>query len=98
MRMEITMALGQMAVSAGRPDDNARQLRDLAAQAAERAAHLLVVPELWPTGYDLPRAVAGAAPLGEGPFGLMAGLAQRHRLHVLGSALEENAQGRPFNT
>jgi predicted amidohydrolase len=96
--MEITVALGQMALAAGEPDQNADGLRSVAAQAAARGVQLLVVPELWPTGYDLARAVPGAAPLGEGPFGLMAGLAQRHRLYVLGTALEANPAGRPFNT
>lgn len=96
--MEITVAVAQLAIFAGQPDRNAEQLRDAAAQAAARRANLLVAPELWPTGYDLACAVPGAAPLGEGPFALMAGLALRHRLYILGTALEQNPAGRPFNT
>jgi predicted amidohydrolase len=97
-RMELKVAIAQLAVAMGDPDLNAVQLRTAAAQAEAEGAQLLIAPELWATGYDLALAVAGAAPLGEGPFGLMAGLALRHRLYIVGSALEENPQGRPFNT
>ena len=57
-----------------------------------------LLPELWPTGYDLDRAGLYAAPLGEGPFATMAELAKMHRMYVAGTALETNDSGRPFNT
>jgi omega-amidase len=97
-RMEITVALAQMDIARGRPDLNEAAACTLAAQAADREAHLLVLPELWPTGYDLDRAGEYAALLDGGPFALMAELAQRHQVHVAGTALEAHPGGPPFNT
>lgn len=96
--MEITIALAQMAIAFGHPDLNRANARTQAGQAAKRGAHLLILPELWPTGYDLVRADQYAASLDEGPFALMAELARTHRLYVVGTALEVNPEGAPFNT
>ena len=96
--MEIGVALAQMAVAPGEVTVNERAARDVAAQAAGEGMDLLVLPEMWPAGYDLARAREYAAPLRSGPFGVMAGLAREHGLHVMGTALEENGEGQPFNT
>jgi omega-amidase len=97
-QMEIIVALAQMEIATDHPDRNEATARSLAAQAAAQGADLLVLPELWLTGYDLERAIDCAAPLDAGPFALMARLAQRHRLYVLGTSLESNPKGAPFNT
>ena len=96
--MQLTIALAQMAITPGRPDLNEAEARRLAAQAAAAGAGLLLLPELWPTGYDLVRAADYAAPLDGGHFALMAGIARAHHLYVLGTALEANPAGRPYNT
>ncbi len=96
--MEITIALAQMAVALGQPEPNKATARSLAAQAAAQGADLLLLPELWATGYDLDRSDEYAAPLDAGHFALMAGLAQTHGLYVVGTALEANPRGRPYNT
>lgn len=96
--MQITIALGQMDVALGQPERNGTMAQTLAAQAADQGADLLLLPELWHSGYDLERAGAYAAPLEAGAFALMADLAQAHHLYVAGTALEANPQGRPFNT
>ena len=54
--MEIKVALGQMAIALARPDQNVETARALAAQAADQEVDLLILPELWPSGYDLARA------------------------------------------
>ena len=96
--MEITIALAQMAVVPGEPDANLRVAQALAAESADRGADLLMLPELWLTGYDLARAVQLAAPLDEGAFASMADLARRHQIHVVGSALAAHPGRKPFNT
>ena len=96
--MEITVALAQMAITLGRPQENQQTAQALAAQAAEQGADLLLLPELWATGYNLARATEYAAALDGGHFALMAGLAQAHQLYVAGTALEANPDGKPFNT
>lgn len=95
---EITIALAQMAVVTGQPAQNEETVRLLAAQAAGQGADLLLLPELWPTGYDLPQSRAYAAPLDSGPFAWMARLAREHHFYIVGTALEANPNGKPFNT
>ncbi len=96
--MEIKIALAQMAVAVGEPERNWATAQAMAAEAASQGAGLLMLPELWPTGYDLDRVEAHAAPLDQGAFAHMAELAHRHRLYVVGTALEAHPAGRPFNT
>jgi omega-amidase len=96
--MEITIALAQMSVALGKPEENLRTAANLAARAAAQDAELLLLPELWATGYDLDRSGEHAFPLDSGHFALMAKLAQAHRLYVAGTALETTPDGRPFNT
>jgi omega-amidase len=96
--MTRTIALAQMSVVAGEPALNEATARRLAAQAAAEGADLLLLPELWASGYDLAHAARYAAPLGQGPFAVMAELARIHRLYVGGTALEANPAARPFNS
>ena len=96
--MHLRVALAQMDVALGQPERNIDRARHLVAQAAAEGAHLVVLPELWASGYDLQRAGHYAAPLDRGAFALMADLAQTHQLYVVGTALESNPGGLPFNT
>jgi predicted amidohydrolase len=96
--MQVQIALAQMNVSRGCPEENAEAARDLVSRAGSRGADLVVLPELWPTGYDLDRASNYAAPLDEGAFGIMAEMARTHQVIVAGTALEANPGGLPFNT
>jgi omega-amidase len=101
--MKLTVALAQMAIATGDPDHNEVTARTLATQAASQGAQLLLLPELWQTGYDLARADRYATPLPPsaddgGAFALMAELAQKHQLYLAGTALETSPEGRPFNT
>ena len=96
--MEITVALAQMDISLGKPEQNADTAQTLATEAAAQGADLLLLPELWPTGYDLEQSALYSAPLDAGHFALMAGMARTHGLYVAGTALETNPTGKPFNT
>ena len=96
--MELTVAMAQMSIVPGRPEANHAAARGLAAQAAAAGAGLLMLPELWATGYDLEHAEESAAALDAGHFRWMAELAQAYGLAVMGTALEANPAGRPFNT
>jgi omega-amidase len=96
--MKIIIAIAQMAIALGEPEQNRTTARALATEAAVQGADLLILLELWSTGYDLARADTYAAPLDRGDFGHMAALAREYGLYVVGSALETNPDGLPFNT
>jgi omega-amidase len=96
--MDLVIAMAQMAIATGRAAHNHRAAQDWADRAAAQGANLLLLPELWSTGYDLERAGDDAAPLDHGAFALMADMAQAHGFYVAGTALEANPSGAPFNT
>ncbi|HEX6288870.1 MAG TPA: carbon-nitrogen family hydrolase [Herpetosiphonaceae bacterium] len=97
--MELRVAIGQMDIALGDPETNLRTVQSLAAQAAKRNADLLVLPELWGSGYDLERAPELADELNTGLFSAVASLARHHRLAICGSLLEWDPETeRAYNT
>jgi predicted amidohydrolase len=92
------IALAQMDISLGKPDENVMKARNMTADAAERGADVIVFPELWSTGYDLENAALHSAPIDKGGFAEMSSLAKRYNIHVLGSCLSLLRQGRFGNT
>jgi omega-amidase len=91
------IALVQMDVQWADPAANLENAGDQVAQAAAAGADLVLLPELWGSGYDLAHAEVYATPLGEGLFREMAGLAVRHDVYLAGSLLEA-ADGRIYNS
>ena len=85
--MEMTVALAQMDIEFGAPAANLARVATLAAEAADRGAQLLLLPELWSTGYDLENAAAHASRVDGGVFAALAALAREHAIHIAGSAL-----------
>lgn len=89
----ITLALAQMDIITGRSEVNLERARNLAAQAREAGADLLLLPELWLHGYDLEQASRWAASLGEDGFAQMSALAREYGLYLAGSLLERHDGG-----
>lgn len=97
--MELRVALGQMDIALGDPDANLKTVQALAAQAAEGGAEVLLLPELWGSGYDLARAPELADELNTGLFAAVAALARHYRMAICGSLLEWDApEERAYNT
>jgi predicted amidohydrolase len=84
----MTLSLGQMTVSTGDPAANLARARAMVVEAARRGSQLVLLPELWSTGYDLEHWRQYAAPLGSGHFADIATLAREHCIAVGGSLLE----------
>jgi predicted amidohydrolase len=107
---ELTISLLQMDIALGDPKTNFAHVEAQAARAAARSLpdtpHLLLLPELWSTAYDLARAAELAWPLEEevddaalaagNAFARVADLARSHNLWIAGSMLELSG-GRHFN-
>lgn len=93
----LKVALAQMEVVLGRTEENFARARRFVEDAKERGAELVLLPELWSTGYDLGKAREHAAQLNEGAFAEVAKLAREFELFVCGSQLEARG-GRCFNT
>jgi omega-amidase len=95
--MQFNLTLAQMDIVFGDPESNYTCAASLVAQAAERGSQLVLLPELWSTGYDLPNWNQHASRLNEGMFARMADLAKHHQIAVGGSLLE-TLDGRAYNT
>lgn len=96
--MKLRLALGQMDVTVGEPEANWGRATALATQAAAAGAQLLLLPELWSTGYDLRHAGRHATPTDQGMFTAVTELARRHDITIIGSCLSQMGEGRYGNT
>ena len=86
---KLSISLGQMKVKYGQVEENLAAAESLTAEAARRGSQLLVLPELWSTGYDLENAALYADDLDAGVFAEMSRLAAHHQIAVVGSILEQ---------
>ena len=85
---DVSISLGQMHIKLGRVEDNLETAEGLIADAARQGSDLILLPELWSTGYDLENAADYADALGGGMFAQISELASQHRIAVCGSILE----------
>jgi omega-amidase len=83
----IKVAMAQMPVVVGAPDENLATAQRMAADAAEAGAAFFLLPELWGSGYDLSNATRHATSPTEGLFAEMAQMARQHQMWVGGSLL-----------
>lgn len=90
----VKISLAQMDVVLGEPETNLETVRLMAAEAARRGSQVLVLPELWSTGYDLENAAKHATGVHEGIFTQVREIAMHHELYVLGSCLSLLGDGR----
>ncbi|WP_305068701.1 nitrilase-related carbon-nitrogen hydrolase, partial [Lacticaseibacillus paracasei] len=50
---QLTLALAQIDIAFGQPEQNYQTVADAVAEAARKKADVVVLPEMWNTGYDL---------------------------------------------
>lgn len=91
------IALVQMDIELGRPDLNRNRAAQLVRDAAA-GADLVMLPEMWTTGYALPDLLGNLADREGQPTGaLLAGLARETGVYLVGSIADER-NGRVYNT
>lgn len=91
--MKMKIALGQMDIQLGQPTQNIAKVRQFIAEAKAEDADLLILPELWSTGYDLERAEKYATAVDEGIFAQIEQMAKENGLAIAGSCLAHTDQG-----
>ncbi len=97
MNKTFTIALAQIDLILGNPQANLATARERIAEARERGADLILLPELWSSAYDLEHAPALASTLGTGMFAEIAAAAREYHIAVAGSLLETDGV-RIYNT
>ena len=102
-RPPLRVGLAQWAAVPGEPERNLDDAIELIAQAGAAGCRLVVLPELWPSGYD-PSTLAAdleasAQPL-DGPRGeRLSAVAAEHELWLAAGSVPERAEdGRIYNT
>ncbi len=95
--MNPKIALAQLDLPPGALESNYRTVEKAAGEAASRGADILLLPELWASGYDLENAPTYASPLDSGWFERMRQLASSHEIGLGGSLIEER-DGNYYNT
>jgi len=96
--MKITVSLGQMDVILGDTERNLDTVKQMTAEASRRGSDLIVFPELWASGYDLENKESYATSIDQGVFAETADLARQYGVHIVGSNLSIDDQGRCGNT
>lgn len=101
-RPEVTVGICQWLASPGRPEDNLAAAAELVTTAAGMGAEVVVLPELWASGYDAGTLAADAAraaePLGGPRTRALGELARRHDVHLFAGTVPEAAGAALYNT
>ena len=95
--MNISITLAQLDLKPGASEDNFLKAQEAVKQAADLEADIVLLPELWASGFDLDQTQAYASSLDEGWFTRMRALAVDNRIGLGGSMIEES-QGGYYNT
>lgn len=97
MMTKLTISLAQMKFHFGEVEGNFDLAEKKIVEAVGDESDLVLLPELWASGYDLENWARYAAPLGEADFKRVADLARRYRI-AIGCSLLEEKSGRAYNT
>jgi predicted amidohydrolase len=93
--MKVTVSLAQIDIALGRPEENLAKVEGMIAEASQKGSQVILLPELWSTGYDLERAQEHARTT-ERLLVRLVDLAKEHSLFIIGSLLSAK-EGRLYN-
>lgn len=91
-------ALLQMDIKFGDPDTNYEKAKHLINQAVQQSPDVIVLPELWTTGYDLDRLDTIADPEGKRAKDFFSALAKKHQVHIIGGSVAVQKENDIYNT
>ncbi len=97
-RRPLKAALLQFDIRPGETAHNENVAARLIAKSAELGAELVVLPELWNVGYDLPHLAELAQDARGTSCRLLARLAREYGLYIFGGTFAEKRGGRYYNT
>lgn len=86
---KLNISLAQMRIALGDTRRNYGVMNDMAVEASRRGSHLLVLPELWSTGYALQQSRELATQLNSGMFTQVTTVAKQNNISIVGSILEK---------
>lgn len=90
--MKYKIALAQIELELGSLDRNFNTAKEAVVEAAQEEVDIVLLPELWASGYDLENAQEYASPLSGGWFAKMRELAISQGVALGGSMIEEQGE------
>jgi omega-amidase len=93
----LRVVAAQLEIILGQREINIERARRLLDEAKKQDAELVLLPELWTTGYDLERVAEHGIDLSEKSQNVLADLARQFEVYLCGSTLERK-DGKYFNT
>lgn len=94
--MHLIISLAQIHIQVGQPQVNYARAEEWIIEAAKRNSAVILLPELWSTGYDLPNGLQHSQSNRE-ILKQLSGLARQRRIWIGGSLLETEGQ-KLYNT
>ncbi len=85
----LNVSLAQMPIVLGDVRRNLKTAEEWISEAARRGSHLVVLPELWATGYALEHGQSLSSELNAGVFAQLGAWAVQHKICIIGSHLEK---------
>lgn len=95
--MNIKVGLAQLSLPRGKPQENLEKVREWLGRTEVESLDLILLPELWASGYDLANSSRYASEVDQGIFREMKRLAAEKELLIGGSLLERDGD-QVFNT
>lgn len=96
--MQKTYALIQMDIAYGQPEANRKKVEKKVAQAMKQQPDLIMLPELWDTGYDLTRLDEIADDYGQTNKAFLKKLAQKYQVAIIGGSISNREETGVYNT
>lgn len=91
------VALAQLDIQFGDPDANYQQVEVAIQRAAEQTVDVIVLPEMWNTGYALTRLNVVADDDGQRTRQLLSKLARQFRVNIVGGSVAVARDGHYYN-
>ncbi|AGA57927.1 MAG: carbon-nitrogen family hydrolase [Thermobacillus sp.] len=98
MGRKMRISLVQMHVDAGSPEANFGRAAERMEQAAADKPDLIVLPEMWNTGYALEVIGTIADPAGERTKAFASDFSRRHGVNVIAGSIAERREDGVYNT
>ncbi|MCX7571743.1 carbon-nitrogen family hydrolase [Tumebacillus sp. DT12] len=95
---QLRIALLQMDIALGQPEVNQAKAREWVEKAAAAGTDLIVLPEMWNTGYSLQNIKEVADRNGEQTRAMMSELARTYNVNIHAGSVSDLRDGQVYNT
>ncbi|WP_127594105.1 carbon-nitrogen family hydrolase [Paenibacillus lautus] len=99
-KAQLNIALIQADIEIGNVNANMNKMLGMMEQAAaaDMKPDVIVLPEMWNTGYALDRIQELADPMGQETSRMLSEFARKHRIQVVGGSVAERIEDRIYNS